>query len=59
MSESDAEQEVEAPKESTDRRMESKKGRIGEKIGEQSTKEAMKFHSEKQTGPRRGRQSTS
>ncbi len=38
--------------------MQSKKGRTWEKSGEQSTKEAMRFHSEKQTCPRRGLQTT-
>jgi hypothetical protein len=59
MSESGAEQDVESPKESTDRRMESKKSRKWEKIGEQSTKEAMRFHADKLACPRGGLQISS
>jgi hypothetical protein len=59
MSESDTEQDVESPKESTGRKMESKKGRKWEKIGEQSTKEAMRFHSDKRACPSGGLQNSS
>jgi hypothetical protein len=59
MSESGAEQDVEVPKKGTGRRMQSKKGRKWEKIGEQSTTEAMRVHAEKQACPRRGLQSNS